>query len=84
MKKAIFILSIFMASCSNDEMAKENLCEGTKTYYQFVPAINYPGGSIPAKYEFVKSEQGEYKCDTKEVFFAENSSNYSHYKITFK
>lgn len=85
MKKLLllFVLTFsFAFSCSRDEEPNENECNCTKTYYLYYPSMGSGPSYIPAHYDVVNQEQGNFNCEDETANYVPVSdSQYSHYKI---
>lgn len=86
MKKLLllFVLTFsFAASCEREEQpTATNQCDCVKTYYLYYPAMGSGGSYIPARYEVVDQEVGQFNCDDEtNNYVPVSNSQYSHYKI---
>ncbi len=80
-----FVFSItFAGSCEPDEpqQIQTNECSCVKTYYLFHPSMGNGPSYIPAWYEVIDTEVGNFNCeDDNGNYIPVSNSQYSHYKI---
>ena len=84
--KLLLLLTVltfsFAASCEKEEIQNETQCDCTKTYYLYYPAMGSGGSYIPARYEVVDVQVGNYNCSEETTGYVPvSNSQYSHYKI---
>jgi hypothetical protein len=83
MKKLLLLLSILLfISCSKEDIETTDQCDCTKTYYVYYPAMGNGPSYIPARYEVVDTQIGNFNCsDETNNYVAYYTSYYTHYKI---
>lgn len=85
MKTKLTLLSIVLLSfigCSTDDKQLSNDCECVKTYYLYFPAMSYGSSYIPAHYDIVAAQVGNFNCNEETNGYVHEVSNgHTHYKI---
>lgn len=81
---AFVITFSFAASCERDEMpeTESTQCDCVKTFYLYYPAMGSGASYIPAHYDVVSQQVGQFNCsDETSGYVPVSNSQYSHYKI---
>lgn len=81
---AFVIVFSLAAGCESDDaqLTNEEQCDCTKTYYLYFPSMGSGASYIPAHYDVVNQETGQFNCEDETTNYVPvSNSQYSHYKI---
>jgi hypothetical protein len=81
---AFVLIFTLAASCEPDEpqTTQTEQCSCVKTYYLFHPSMGNGPSYIPAWYEEIDTEVGNFDCEQDTGSYVPvSNSQYSHYKI---
>ena len=82
--KILLVFSLLvLASCSKpDESKAPGQCHCTKIYYLYYPSMGNGASYIPAHYNVVDTQIGDFNCsDASTNYVPVSSAHYTHYKI---